>query len=160
MVTVRNWRAATPVVAHDNVLRWTIMEQQGTPDFPPEYSPLHTISGVALHMMSPGKEAEGHDHDDVEQLYYFTRGRGKMRLDDQVYPVREGDTAHVPPGVEHQLVNDGDDWLEHLILNAPRRHRRRAARRPQLAGLPTHRRPRERHHLEHFPPPGCPRPPA
>ena len=119
MVTIRNWRAATPVVAHDNVLRWTIMEQQGTPDFSPEYSPLHTISGVALHMMSAGKEAESHDHDDVEQLYYFTRGCGQMRLDDQVYPVREGDTAHVPPGVEHQLVNDGDDWLEHLILNAP-----------------------------------------
>ena len=39
MVTIRNWRAATPVVAHDNVLRWTIMEQQDTLDFPPEFSP-------------------------------------------------------------------------------------------------------------------------
>ena len=70
-------------------------------------------------MMQAGREGDYHAHEDVEQLYYFTRGQGQMRLDDKLYPVREGDTVHVPPGSKHQLLNDSDDWVEHLILSAP-----------------------------------------
>ena len=119
MVTIRNWRAATPVVAHESVLGWVILKERGTPGFPQEYAPLCTIGGVAIQMMQAGREGDYHAHEDAEQLYYFTRGHGKMRLDDQLYPVREGDTVHVPPGSKHQLLNDSDDWVEHLILSAP-----------------------------------------
>ena len=32
--------------------------------------------------------------------------------------VCEGDIVYVPVGARHQLVNDGEDWVEHLIINA------------------------------------------
>ena len=31
---------------------------------------------------------------------------------------REGDAVHIPPRVKHQIFNDGDDWIEHLIISA------------------------------------------
>ena len=41
-----------------------------------------------------------------------------MRIDDRMYDVSEGDIVYVPVGARHQLVNDGDDWVYHLIINA------------------------------------------
>jgi quercetin dioxygenase-like cupin family protein len=32
--------------------------------------------------------------------------------------VREGDVLSLPPGAHHQAVNEGDDWMEHLIITA------------------------------------------
>jgi quercetin dioxygenase-like cupin family protein len=32
--------------------------------------------------------------------------------------VREGDVLYLPPGARHQAVNEGDDWMEHLIITA------------------------------------------
>ncbi len=34
------------------------------------------------------------------------------------YEVQQGDTVHVPPKSRHQLVNDSDDWIEHLLITA------------------------------------------
>ena len=54
-----------------------------------------------------------------EQLYYIISGRGKMKLDGKIYEVRPGDSVHIPPKVKHQLINAGDDWVEHILVSAP-----------------------------------------
>ena len=41
-----------------------------------------------------------------------------MKVDGEMYEVREGDAVHIPPRVKHQIFNDGDDWIEHLIISA------------------------------------------
>jgi len=54
----------------------------------------------------------------MEQIYYFLRGREKIKIDGQIHEVREGDAGQLPPETRHQIINDGDDWIEHLIVNA------------------------------------------
>ena len=54
----------------------------------------------------------------MEQIYYFLRRWGKMKIEVQIHEVREGDAVHLPPETRHQSINDGDDWIEHLIVNA------------------------------------------
>ena len=76
------------------------------------------MTGFTLHRMQPGLEGDYHDHEDREQVYYFTEGRGKMKIDDEIYEVRKGDSVHLPPKVKHQLINDSDEWIEHLIVTA------------------------------------------
>lgn len=51
-------------------------------------------------------------------MYYFTSGRGKMKIDDVMYVVGVGDSVHIPAKVRHQLINDSDSWIEHLIITA------------------------------------------
>ena len=41
-----------------------------------------------------------------------------MKIDGQLYPVREGDVVHTPARIKHQLLNTSDDWIEHLIITA------------------------------------------
>jgi mannose-6-phosphate isomerase-like protein (cupin superfamily) len=68
-------------------------------------------------MMQGGQVGDYHDHENVEQIYYFIEGSGKMKIDDVLYPVKAGDSVHLPPRVKHQLINDTEEWIEHLIVS-------------------------------------------
>ncbi len=41
-----------------------------------------------------------------------------MKIDDKLYDVVEGDAIYIPPKAKHQLINDSDEWIEHLIITA------------------------------------------
>ena len=117
MVIIRNWKDVTPVVAHDNAIVWSIFRAKGSGGQPYEEAPLEGIAGFTFHMVQAGKSSDYHEHDDREQVYYITRGRGKMKIDDRTYDVKQGDAVYVPLHVRHQLINDSDDWIEHLIIS-------------------------------------------
>ncbi|MGI8424259.1 MAG: cupin domain-containing protein [Chloroflexota bacterium] len=123
-----------PRVGHDNAIVWNILRpaQAGVGDgaapaveqprgFDPEaqaVNVLQRITGVARHALQAGKRSDYHQHADAEQLYYVLRGSGQMIVDDEAYPIREGDVIYLPPGVRHRAVNDSDDWMEHVIVTA------------------------------------------
>ena len=44
-----------------------------------------------------------HYHQASEEIYYFTRGGGRMRLGDDEFEVRAGDCVVIPPGARHKL---------------------------------------------------------
>ena len=39
----------------------------------------------------------------LEEVYYFTSGRGRMHMDDAVAEVRPGDCVRIPPGAARKL---------------------------------------------------------
>ena len=134
--TIKNWRDIQPRVGHDNAIVWNILRPEGAGQggaqgggqaqepprgFDPEAQAanvLQRISGVARHALQAGKRSDYHVHNDAEQLYYVLRGQGKMIVDDEAYPIREGDVIYLPAGVRHRAVNDSDDWMEHVIITA------------------------------------------
>ncbi len=118
MVAIRNWRDSDPTVAHETAIVFPILAEKGNETWPAEIAQMESILSITLHMMQAGKEGDYHDHDEKEQVYYFTQGRGKMKIDDKIYEVKEGDAVHCPPHSKHQLINDSDDWIAHLIISA------------------------------------------
>ena len=117
---VRNWREVTPYVGHESAIIWPIFRGgEDTAELSHEEAPMLDMVGFTIHRMQGGRSGDYHDHEDLEQVYYFTSGRGKMKLDDEIYEVRDGDAVHIPPTVKHQLINDSDDWIEHLLVTAP-----------------------------------------
>ena len=117
-MVIRSWRDAQPHVGHDMKIIWSIFQPQGTAGHDADEACLVGLQSLTLHRLQPGAEGDYHDHDDKEQVYYFTRGRGKMRIDDVIYEVAEGDAVQLPPRCRHQMVNDSDAWVEHLIITA------------------------------------------
>ena len=118
MVTIRNWRDCAPTVGHETAIIFSIFRAKGRGGLADGEATLEGLDGFTLHMMQGGKSGDYHQHEDAEQVYYFTKGHGKMKIDDVFYDVKQGDTVHVPPKSRHQLVNDSDDWIEHLIITA------------------------------------------
>ncbi len=77
--TVRNWREVTPYVDHESAIIWPIFRGKGYGDLPPEAAPMLDMVGFTIHRMQGGRSGDYHDHEDKEQVYYFTEGRGKMK---------------------------------------------------------------------------------
>ncbi|MCH8235202.1 MAG: cupin domain-containing protein [Chloroflexi bacterium] len=76
------------------------------------------MAGFTLHRMQGGQAGDYHSHESQEQVYYFIRGSGQMKLDGEIFDVKEGDAVHIPPKVKHQFINNSEDWCEHLLVTA------------------------------------------
>ena len=118
-MTRRNWRDQAPYVGHESAIIWPLFRARGTAGKSDEEAPLRGMSGFTLHMMQGGRQGDYHSHEDAEQVYYFIKGRGKMRIDGELIEVQEGDAVHLPPESKHQLINDTRDWIEHILVTAP-----------------------------------------
>ncbi|MBJ7332569.1 MAG: cupin domain-containing protein [Solirubrobacteraceae bacterium] len=70
-------------------------------------------------MVPPGGATTEHYHRITEELYYFTAGRGRLRVDGQERDVNVGDCVLLPPGAVHKLWNTGDEPLRLLCCCAP-----------------------------------------
>jgi mannose-6-phosphate isomerase-like protein (cupin superfamily) len=67
----------------------------------------------------PGGRTIAHFHRRSEELYFFTAGRGRVRIGGEWRDVRPGDCAVIPPGTEHELENPGQEPLVLLCCCAP-----------------------------------------
>ena len=117
MAAKQSWREITPVVSHLTAIVWAIFRAKGVEGMSEREAPLEGFQSLTVHLIQPGKSGNYHVHYDREQVYYFTKGGGKMNIDDVLYPVKMGDAVCVPIGSHHQMMNDTDEWLEHLIIS-------------------------------------------
>ena len=66
-----------------------------------------------------GASTQEHFHPRAEEIYYFTHGRGRIRIGDEVRDVGAGDAIAIPPGQRHKLWNTGGETLRLLCCCAP-----------------------------------------
>lgn len=67
----------------------------------------------------PGIDQELHSHEESEQVYVVTRGRGSMTVAGDRQDVSEGDLIMVPPATDHSIANDGDTDLCCVSVQSP-----------------------------------------
>jgi mannose-6-phosphate isomerase-like protein (cupin superfamily) len=116
---IRNWRDAIPYVGHNSKIIWPIFTRTGRENAePPESACLQGLSQLTRHIIQGRVTSDYHEHENVEQVYYFISGNGKMLIDGQEYSVTAGDAVHLPPKTKHQVINDGEDDIEYLNISA------------------------------------------
>src|SRR3954453_2346229 len=57
-----------------------------------------------------------HMHSAQWELYHVMAGRGKVRHQDGMTPIEEGDAFIFGPGEAHQIMNDGEDDLVVYVI--------------------------------------------
>ncbi len=67
----------------------------------------------------PAGETAEHFHPQTEEIYYFLRGLGRMRLGDDEQEIGAGDCVVIAPGVRHKLWNPSSEPLVLLCCCAP-----------------------------------------
>jgi quercetin dioxygenase-like cupin family protein len=60
--------------------------------------------------IGPGGHTPKHSHD-WEHEIFFHRGYGAVYGEGEWHPVESGSVAHIPPNIEHQIRNSGDETL-------------------------------------------------
>jgi mannose-6-phosphate isomerase-like protein (cupin superfamily) len=84
----------------------------------PAWTPARNQS-LAEATVPPGAATIAHLHREAEELYFFTAGRGRLRVGEEEREVGAGDCAVIPPGTVHKLWNTGSDPLVLLCCCAP-----------------------------------------
>ena len=73
--------------------------------------------------LKPGKSTSGHSHPGQEEIYNFVKGEGKMKVDEDVFPVKEGDVILIEDGKFHQVINDSEENLYFVcVFDGSRSH--------------------------------------
>jgi mannose-6-phosphate isomerase-like protein (cupin superfamily) len=85
----------------------------------PETALLHGMNVFVKHGLQGRQHSDHHHHTDIEQMYFVLRGRGQLLIGDDKVDVQEGTAVYMPVNVPHQAFNDGDYWMEHLIVSCP-----------------------------------------
>jgi mannose-6-phosphate isomerase-like protein (cupin superfamily) len=84
----------------------------------PAWTPARAQSLAEATVPAGGETAE-HFHPKSEEIYFFTAGRGRMRLAGAEGEVGPGDCVVIPPGTPHKLWNAGPEPLVLLCCCAP-----------------------------------------
>ncbi len=70
-------------------------------------------------IVAPGCKTRLHRHPSTEEIYHITAGGGSMRLGEDTFAVRAGDTICIPPGTPHCIENTGSGPLKILCACSP-----------------------------------------
>ena len=73
--------------------------------------------------LKPGKSTSGHAHPGQEEVYNFVKGSGMMKVDEDLFPVCEGDVILIQDGQFHQVINDSNEGLYFVcVFDGSRTH--------------------------------------
>ncbi len=85
---------------------------------------LYTASRLQLVLMTlqAGEEIGAETHPDIDQFIRVEAGSGKAVLNGQEHSLEDGSVVVIPAGVEHNVVNTGDEPLRLYTLYSPPEH--------------------------------------
>ena len=73
--------------------------------------------------LKPGKSTSGHSHPGQEEVYNFIKGKGMMKIDEDIFDVQAGDVILIEDGQFHQVLNNSDKNLYFVcVFDGSRSH--------------------------------------
>lgn len=87
---------------------------------------LYTDKHCQLVLMSlkPNEEIGMEVHPDNDQFFRFEKGQGKAIIDNNEYPLQDGDVIIVPSGAQHNIINtSASEDLKLYTIYSPAHHK-------------------------------------
>lgn len=93
-------------------------------------------SQLVLMSLEPGEEIGDEVHEHVDQFFRFEAGEGAVFIDGAEHKVRDGDSAIVPAGARHNVVNTSKtEKLKLYTIYSPPEHQDSTVRRTKADAL-------------------------
>ena len=81
-----------------------------------------THSQLVLMSIEPGEEIGLETHENVDQILYVVDGEGTATLDGSEHEFEKGAVLCVPAGMQHNVINPGDEPLRLFTIYSPPQH--------------------------------------
>jgi mannose-6-phosphate isomerase-like protein (cupin superfamily) len=72
-----------------------------------------------INRQEAGTTGVHHAHDAAEEIYVVLRGKGEMRIGEEIVEAHPLDAFRVPAGIEHSTANPNDEECWWLVIGAP-----------------------------------------
>jgi mannose-6-phosphate isomerase-like protein (cupin superfamily) len=66
-----------------------------------------------------GEATLEHYHRSSEEIYYILEGKGRIKIEDEIEKVEQGDGIAIPPGKRHRIWSTGEGELVFLCCCSP-----------------------------------------
>ncbi len=66
--------------------------------------------------VAPGETIAAHQHEDMEEIFYFLEGEGMMQIAEEAQSVVSGDRVIVPMQTVHVLTNTSDAEMKFICF--------------------------------------------
>jgi len=70
-------------------------------------------------VLKPGETLGPHYHQEIEEVFYFVKGRPKMIVNEESYRVTEGDAYKIEAKEVHNIINDTKEHIKTIFIKAP-----------------------------------------
>lgn len=74
---------------------------------------------MGMNITDIGSMIPKHVHENEEEAMFIISGRGKLILEDGEQELHPGMAIYMPPGVEHSIVNTGEEELKLVWVYVP-----------------------------------------
>ena len=74
---------------------------------------------MGTNVTEPGSRIPLHKHTDSEEAMFVISGKGKLICDGKEYDLTPGTAIFSPVGVEHEIINTGDEPFKIVWAYAP-----------------------------------------
>ena len=71
---------------------------------------------VSMTVLNPGKQTKGHSHEKVDEVYFFTEGKGRMIVGEKEFDIKKGDIVTIPLGAFHRVINNTTSKLRLIAV--------------------------------------------
>ncbi len=86
--------------------------------FGPQNSSTENFA-FGLATFPPDSNAAPHVHDTQEEIIFILSGHGEFRAGDTSAPLEPGTGIFIPPGLQHQIVVQGEETLKLVTVFSP-----------------------------------------
>ncbi len=83
-----------------------------------DFDPACGLKMLNFATIAPGESFVLHEHQTLEEVFYILKGKGEMRVGDEMTEVSAGMAILVPPKHMHTMKNTGDEVLEFMNFGA------------------------------------------
>lgn len=77
---------------------------------------------VVIMNINPNEDIGSEVHSDTDQVLYLLKGEGKVVLNGEEKPFKEGDIVLVHAGTEHNFITVGDKPMKIITMYSPPHH--------------------------------------
>jgi len=81
----------------------------------PILDPTQNDIALGIAEIEEGSNSDYRGHEEGE-LFYCVKGKGHIKIEDELYELQEDSCVYVPPFKKHQTINDGKAGILKLVF--------------------------------------------
>jgi quercetin dioxygenase-like cupin family protein len=113
---IRSWLESDSVITHGNLVEWVMLTRAHAGDPGKPGRVLSHLVSISRAILDPECSSFPTCHTSLQEVFYVVKGKGRITVEEEQHPVRDGDTILIPSTSCHTLTNSEEEPMELLVV--------------------------------------------